>query len=129
MKGRLVVGMAAAIMVCLLCYGMYSHFRERHLLGAWQNSRQSLSFNRDATFVLHFKETKLVRAFRGNYFVEDSIIRLSFGEYLDGEGNWHPVEEIDLDSYVEELRFSIVGATLVVQIVESGAFYEYTKNM
>ena len=95
--------------------------------GKWEDESRILEFNDEGNFCLEFKNSKLVKGFRGKTFVRKSVAVLFFEEFENSDGEWLYTDGTDLENYKEVLIFSLENGNLVTEIKATGQKFVYSR--
>lgn len=97
------------------------------IYGKWEDEERILEFDNYGDFYLEFKNSSLVKGFRGKTLRKKNIVVLFFEEFENSEGEWLFTDGTDLENYKEVLVISFENENLVTEIKATGKKFVYTK--
>lgn len=106
---------------------LFSCNKPNFIYGKWEDSNRILEFNEYGDFTLEFKNSNLVKGFRGRALKKKNIMILFFEEFKDSNNEWLYTDGTDLEDYKEILFISFEDEKLVTQIKSTNKKFIYTK--
>lgn len=106
---------------------LFSCNKPNSIYGKWEDSNRILEFSEYGDFTLEFKNSNLVKGFRGRALKKKNIMILFFEEFKDSNNEWLYTDGTDLEDYKEILFISFEDEKLVTQIKSTNKKFIYTK--
>ena len=97
------------------------------IYGKWEDEERILEFDNYGDFCLEFKNSRLVKGFRGKTLRKKNAVVLFFEEFENSEGEWLYTDGTDLENYKEVLLLSFENGKLVTEIKATGKKIVYSK--
>ncbi len=97
------------------------------IYGKWEDEERILEFDDYGDFCLEFKNSRLVKGFRGKTLRKKNVIVLFFEEFENSEGEWLYTDGTDLENYKEVLLLSFENGNLVTEVKATGKKIVYSK--
>ena len=111
----------------LICLSLISCKTKLNIIGTWENIDRKLVFDGYDNFIIEYKNSNQIQAFRGSYYQKNNIIVLIFDEYKTIDNSWISTDTTSLAGYKESLEVSITDDELYTKIVSTGKHYSYTR--
>ena len=106
---------------------LFSCNKPNSIYGKWEDSNRILEFSEYGDFTLEFKNSNLVKGYRGRALKKKNIMILFFEEFKDSNNEWLYTDGTDLEDYKEILFISFEDEKLVTQIKSTNKKFIYTK--
>ena len=97
------------------------------IYGKWEDEERILEFDDFGDFCLEFKNSSLIKGFRGKTLRKKNVVVLFFEEFENSDGEWLYTDGTDLENYKEVLLLSFENGNLVTDIKATGKKFVYSK--